>query len=95
MNIEALNAIKYGGINYRTGDVLNVDNETGTTLVAKFSAIEVIEDGQVDGQFLYENTSDFSELRVSELKEVCHYLDISARGNKETLVSAILAEHED
>ncbi|WP_297525131.1 SAP domain-containing protein [Sulfurovum sp.] len=100
MKIEVTDGIvRHGGKRYGVRDVFDVNEEDGERLISIGVAVPVKgspNTGPVEynGEKLFEDTEDLKALKVDELKAICKYLEIPAKGNKDDLVAAIEAESE-
>ena len=97
MKVKALNSIKHGGKLHRAGEVLDVSKKDAEYLLSVKAAVAVGESAVVeyDGEALFQNTEDFSTLKVAELKAICVYMELPTTGNKDELIAAIEAESEE
>ena len=92
MKVKALNAIKHDGETHGAGTIFTVDKESAAVLLEKgaveasFGSEKTVE---IDAVALYENTEDFTTLKVPELKAICVELGLPATGNKDDLLEAI------
>ena len=93
MKVTALNAIRHNGEDFAPGEVLDVSKNDAAHLLAcgAIGSQGVEKTVEIDGEALFNDTVDFGTLKVPELKAVCQFLKLPHTGNKDELVSAVVA----